>query len=318
MFSYDIYTKKLNIMDEDTIESLEQSCDKILELIKQKKIEEAYTVLYKVSTAKSNIDLTDSERIALLYTQAAYFQYYNQIVNTCECCREIIKLVPSTDHSLLYCSMACLLYSKTLFSQGNNIYALKVAQTGFSYLKIIPESENSLDILKEYKELVDIIESSGNSTNFKPKKRFFSVAHAKPYKPSISDSSKLGFLPIISHNSVKKPEKIINPSLLNQQKIRNLNSIYFNSQLKVPNINFKAEKRHNLNKSVQIRRKCIENTSQTPDLMRILACKWKIISLNKNFLTSNSIKAVKPLVSIPKSVKPRGFSSILPPIAEIS
>ena len=305
-------------MDLGSIELIEQYCDKALELIKRKKIEEAYTVFYKVNTAKSYIDLTDSERIILLYTQAAYFQYYNQTVNICECCQEIIKLAPKTNHAFLYYSMACLLYSKTLFSQNCNIDALKVAQTGFRYLKVIPESKNSLDLLNEYKELVDIIENSGNSTNFKPKKRFLSVAHAKPYKPSVNDSSKLGFLPIISHNTVKKTEKILNPSLLNQQKIRFLNSIYVNSQLTVPQINLKSEKRPNLSKSVLIRRKYNESTSETPDLMRILSCKWKIISLNQNFHTSHLIKAGNPLGPALKFVKLRGFSSYLAPIAEIT
>lgn len=291
--------------------------DKTTELIKQNKIEEAYHSLFRLNTLMASSILSDSERVIVLYTQAIYFNYYNQIEKVEQCCKEIIKLTPYSEDSFIYFSMACLLFSKLIYEKNNYIEALKIAETGFKYLQICKDSDSSFELLKNYKEFVDYIEKNNENreslakaakspANLKTRPRFSSMPHKKP------------LLTPIAH---KKPAKAvqfpIKSSFLHEKFPNTLEFIHHR-------VNKRSVSRNYFNKSVQHRRSISESekTQLLSDIFRIFISKQRISALKAS--KSSIIKALN-LLEILKSesgrikVNPvRVPSSMLPTIPEIT
>lgn len=296
------------------IKEISQLSDKTAELIKENEIEEAYHNLYRLNSIMKSADLTDSERVIILYTQAIYFNYYNQIEKVESCCKEIIKLSPYSEDSFIYFSLACLLFSKLIYYKNNYIKALKIAKTGFKYLQLCRDSDSSFELLKNYKEFVDFIEKNNENSELlnKPQKplkarpRFSSVPYKKPL-----------LTPII-HKKPKKLDQI--PTRLSFFPQKTPNTLYSLPTHPKP----KSEKRNYFNKSVQHHRAPSEPaTAQSiSDILKLFISKQRIFALKVS--KSSIIKALKLLETLKsesnhsKPASTRLPSLSLPTIPEIS
>jgi tetratricopeptide (TPR) repeat protein len=309
-------------MDEDSFADLAKLCEKSIKLLNQKRPEEAFTILSRISMLKSSTSLSDSERIIILYTQAAYFDSFSHTEKVKECCKELFQLIPSTNDSFFYFSLGCLLFSK-LASKTSNTQALKIAKKGFKYLKLMKDSEDSIKLLQEYKDFLDLIEKTSEIPSIQLKPKFLGKPSQKPLpstKLIYENPSKSLVFPALAKPSSKVSSKLTKNTFLNESKLKVLNSIYFSMTSKVDSSETKQVRRTYFNKSVQPRRRLSEPAEVIQEVLKVLINKFKINLLKRStgYFPPSSFFPETQEKSLKSKRKTRGFSSCLPPIPEIS